>query len=170
MLVIIEGADLVGKSTLGERLAARYRWPIIKIRWALRGDPEIETRAMATTTLAILRATQPNAVLDRAYFSWWAYAPALGYDASYMPELIGQFTGIEGARLILLTATEDELRRRYQREPDHYFSLEVIRAANARFPSLLALLPPSLPHLHINTTYTDADAVYAQVEAFIGGT
>jgi hypothetical protein len=166
MLVIVEGADLVGKSTLVERLAVRHNLPIIKLRWALRGDPEIETRAMAATTIGILRATQPRAIFDRAYFSWWAYAPALGYDASYMPELIAGFTGIH-AHVIVLTASDAELRRRYERQPDAYFSLDVILAANARFPSLLPLLPPSLPRLHIDTSVHDADAVYMQAEAFL---
>ncbi len=166
MLVIVEGADLVGKSTLVERLAERYDLPIIKLRWALLGDPEIETRAMAATTIAMLRVTRPRAIFDRAYFSWWAYAPALGYDASYMPALIADFTGID-AHVIVLTASDAELRRRYERKPDAYFSLDVILAANARFPYLLPLLPTSLPRLHIDTSVHAADAVYAQAEAFI---
>jgi len=91
VILIIEGADLVGKSTLTERIMAMTGWPIIKIRWDLRGDPEIETRAMAKTTIAILQATRPDAIFDRNYFSWWAYGPVLGYYVAYMPELITAF-------------------------------------------------------------------------------
>jgi len=166
MLVIVEGADLVGKSTLVERWVARYKLPVVKIRWALRGDPEIETRAMATTTVALLRALQPDVIFDRCYFSWWAYAPLLGYDASFMPEIIADFAPVEQARLILLTASEDELRRRYQRRPDPIFSLDVILGANARFPSLLTL-PPSLPRLHLDTSALSPDEVFAQADAFV---
>jgi hypothetical protein len=84
-----------------------------------------------------------------------------------MPELIAAFAGVPDARLVLLTTSAEELRRRYERQPDLYFSLEVIQAANARFPSLLPLLPPTLPHLHIDTTDTSPDDAFARVDAFI---
>jgi hypothetical protein len=169
VILIIEGADLVGKSTLAKRLAAAYALPIVKIRWTLVGDTEVETRAMARTTVEILRTTHLSAIFDRIYFSWWAYGHALGKNVAYMPSLIGEFAEIEDARLILLTATDDELTRRFNRKPDLYFPLDVILAANRRYPSLLPLLPPALPSLHIDTTLNDADAVFAQAQTFING-
>lgn len=168
MIVIVEGADLVGKSTLVGTLSHTHNWPIAKIRWALRGDPEIETRAMATTTIELLRTIQPDIIFDRIYFSWWAYGPILGHNVSYMPEIIADFAPIHDARLVLLTATPEELARRFTRRPDMYFPLDVILAANRRFPSLLPLLPASLPYLHINTTFTPAEQVAGRVEKFIG--
>jgi thymidylate kinase len=167
MILIIEGADLVGKSTLAERCAATYGWPIAKIRWALEGDPAPETQGIATATIELLRALEPDVIFDRIYFTWWAYGPALGHDVSYMPRLIERFARVRDARLVLLTASSEEIRARYERQPDLYFSLEVIQAANARFPSLLPLLPGSLPALHIDTTDTRPDAVFEQVRAFI---
>ena len=167
MILIIEGADLVGKCALAERIAAMTGWPIIKIRWDLRGDPEIETRAMAKTTIAILHATRPDAIFDRMYFSWWAYGPGLGYDVAYMPELITAFARVNNARLVLLTASEEEIRRRFDRQPDLYFSLEVILGANARFPALLPLLPETLLRLHIDTTNTPAEDTFTQVATFL---
>jgi len=164
VILIIEGADLVGKSTLAERLAACYGWPIVKIRWALIGDPAAETHGMARATIEILCVTRPDVIFDRIYFSWWAY----GDDVSFMPSLIADFGRVPDARLVLLTASSDEIRRRYERQPDLYFSLDVVQSANARFPSLLALLPDSLPVLHIDTTETPPDGVFEQVRAFIG--
>ena len=163
MILIFEGADLVGKSTLAERFSTAYGWPVVKIRWALLGDPAAETRGMARATIELLRALEPNIIFDRIYFSMWAY----GRDVSYMPPLIAQFARVPDARLVLLTASPDELRRRYERTPDQFFSLDVILEANARFPSLLPLLPPTLPAIHIDTTSTSPDAAYAQVQAFI---
>ena len=165
MILIFEGADLVGKSALAERFAAAYGWPIVKIRWALIGDPAAETRGMARATIELLRATRPNVIFDRIYFSMWAY----GEDVSYMPELIADFARVPDARLVLLTASAEELRRRYEQQPDLYFSLEVIQAANARFPSLLPLLPDTLPSLHVDTTETSPEDAFARVEAFIRG-
>lgn len=167
MILIIEGADLVGKSTLAERVAAVHGWPIVKIRWALIGDPAAETTGMARATIEILRATTPNVIFDRIYFSWWAYGPVLGHDVSSLPRLIKQFAPVKDARLVVLTASAEELRKRYEREPDLYFSLEIIQAANARFPSLLELVPDTLPALHIDTTDTPPDDVFDQVRAFM---
>jgi hypothetical protein len=167
VILILEGADLVGKSTLAERVMAMTGWPIIKIRWDLRGDPEIETRAMAKTTIAILQATRPDAIFDRSYLSWWAYGPVLGYDVAYMPALITAFARVHNARLVLLTASDEAIRRRCERQADLYFSLEVILGANARFPSLLSLLPETLPHLHLDTTNTRPEETFTQVATFL---
>jgi thymidylate kinase len=166
MIVIFEGADLVGKSTLADRLSAQHGWPVVKIRWALVGDVRAETVGMATATIELLRGLRPNVILDRSYFSMWAY----GDNIDYLPRLIARFdqvSRVTEARLILLTVSEAELRRRYEREPDLYFSLEKIQAANARFPSLLPLLPASLPHLHLETTSLLPDEAFARLDAFI---
>ncbi len=102
MIVIIEGTDLVGKSTLAERVAKAHDWPIVKIRWALVGDVKSETFGMANATTELLAATTPDVILDRSYFSMWAY----GEEVSYLPELIGRFdqvSRVTPARLVLLT-------------------------------------------------------------------
>ena len=57
---------------------------------------------------------------------------------------------------------------RQHRPEDLYFSLEKILAANARFPSLLPLLPSSLPYLHIDTTCVSPDRAYTLVDSFLG--
>jgi hypothetical protein len=167
LIVILEGADLTGKSTLAASLAAAHGWPLAKIRWDLLGDPEIETRAMAKTTIALLCVAQPDIIFDRIYFSWWAYGQVLGFEVSYMPELIRSFHIVRDACLVLLTTPSGELDQRFARQPDLYFPLDVIQAANARFPSLLSLLPPTLPYLHIDTTLKPAEQVALDVEAFL---
>ncbi len=167
MIVIIEGADKVGKSTLARRFAVVHHLPVIKICWKHYAYAEVETRTMAHTTIEILRKTRPSAIFDRIYFSWWAYGPALGYRVAFMPEIIANFGEINDARLILLTASEDEIRQRFDREPDLFFPLDVILEANERYPSLLSLLPENLPRLHIDTTNLTSADVFAQAEAFI---
>ncbi len=95
---------------------------------------------------------------------------AYGQQTAYLPELITRFERVSlvtEVRLVLLTASEEELRRRYTREPDLYFSLETIQAANRRFPLLLPLLPRSVPHLHLDTTTMLPDAVCTHVAAFV---
>lgn len=70
MIVILQGSDLTGKSTLAESLTAAHGWPIAKIRWNPLGDPEIEKLAMAKTTIEFLRVTNAALFFDRIYFSW----------------------------------------------------------------------------------------------------
>jgi hypothetical protein len=128
-----------------------------------------KTRGMATATIELLAAVQPDVIFDRLYFSMWAY----GKDVSYMPELIASFdrvSRVTPARLVLLTASDEALRGRYERQPDLYHSLDIMQSANARFPSLLPLLPllpDSLPSLHIDTTDVSPDQAMALVERFI---
>jgi hypothetical protein len=81
MIVIVEGADLVGKSTVANAIALRRGWPVVKIRWALLGDLEIETRVQvpgqpASKREDTWRATSGSAVAapiqrGRCVFGCW---------------------------------------------------------------------------------------------------
>ncbi len=166
MILIVEGADLVGKSTLIDRFRQEHLWPVAKIRWARVGDDKAETIGVATATVELLRTTARDVILDRCYFSRWAY----GEDRGYLPNLIAGFDRVSSAvpsRLVLLTATDDEVRRRHAQSPDHYHSIETIVRANQRYPSLLPLLPASLPALHIDTTDTTPDECARLVHQFM---
>lgn len=166
MFLIFEGADKVGKSTLSQHFAARWRCGIVKTQWEL-GNPELETKAFANATHAMLGALGGDAIFDRSYLSFWAYAPSLGCDAGFMSELISRFPNRAPACLVLCTAAPAELRRRYTAEPDLYFPLDTVLAANARFPSLLAHLPASLPALHLDTTSQDITPAIARIDRFL---
>ena len=168
MILVFEGADKVGKSTLAQHYANRWQCGIVKTQWEL-GDPEFETKAFANLTHAMLGAIDCPAVFDRSYFSYWAYAPALGCDAAFMPDLMARFRSRTPARLVLCTADPAELRRRYAADPDLYFSLETVLAANERFPSLLQHVPDSLPALHLDTSSTNVEVAIAEVDEFLSG-
>ena len=166
MILIIEGTGLVGKSIIAEQCAASHGWLIAKICWSLIGDVEVETRGMATATIEQLAAIRPDVIFDRIYFAMWAY----GKDMSYMPGLIAAFdrvSWVTPSKLVLLTASDEALRGRYERHPDLYHSLDIIQDANARFPSLLPLLPDTLPCLHIDTTDISPGQTVALVERYI---
>jgi hypothetical protein len=168
VIVIVEGADLVGKSTVAQRLSRDEGWPVVKIRWDLLGDPMVETTAMAKATTTMLRALRPAVVFDRSFLSWWAYGPVLGHDVAYLPRLAALLADLDDLRVVLLTATPAELARRYDREPDAWFDLGQITAANERVPSIASILPPGVPCLHLDTTHADAPTVYAAVRAWLG--
>lgn len=166
MVLIFEGADKVGKSTLAQYYADRLGCGIAKIRWDLT-DPAVETTAFANATIEILQATDCDLFLERAYFSWWAYGPTLGHDVSFMPSLIGRFRSRGPARVVVCTATPDELSERYAADPDLYFPFEIVVAANERFPTLLEHLPDTLPALHLDTTGLSIEQSIARVDAWL---
>ena len=139
----------------------------MNLRWDLSADPEVETRAMARATTTILDAIRPDVIMDRSYFSWWAYSVPLGHNDSYMTELIGRYKPAELTRLIVLTASATELERRFTEKPDLYFTLDVIQAANDRFPSLLGLLPKNLRYTQIDTTENNAEEVLRLAVGFL---
>lgn len=168
MIVIIEGADLVGKSTNAQRLSSDEGWPIVKIRWDLIGDPKVETTAMAKATTAMLAALEPNVVFDRSFLSWWAYGPVLGHDVSYMKMLAARLEPIRDVNVVLLSATTAELKLRFERAPDAWFTIEQITAANERIPSIASLLLSSVRSVHIDTTHRSIDDVYVAVRSFLG--
>lgn len=168
MIVIIDGADLVGKSTAAERLSDDEGWPIVKIRWDLVGDPAVETRAMAKATTAMLAALNPDVVFDRSFLSWWAYGPVLGHQVEFMPALAQRLGHIRDLYVVLLTASEPALRNRYDIEPDAWFSIDQIIAANDRIPSVASLLPENVPNIHIDTSATSPADVYNLMRDFLG--
>lgn len=167
MIVIVEGADLVGKSTVAGRLSADRDWPVVKLRWDLLGDPMVETTAMAKATIAMLEALEPDAIFDRSFLSWWAYGPVLGHDVTYLPGLAAGLARVPELNVVLLTATAEELQRRFTREPDQWFDLEQILAANERVPSIADLLPRTVPRLVVDTAANGLDEVYRQVIQFL---
>ena len=167
MVLIVEGADLVGKSTLVERMSGERGWPVVKLRWDLVGDPMVETTAMAKATIAMLEALRPEVIFDRSFLSWWAYGPVLGYDVGYMAKLAARLARVPDLRVVLLTATAAELTRRFRREPDLWFSVEQIIAANSRVPGIADLLPGSVPCTTIDTTATGPESVFDQVSRFL---
>jgi len=72
--------------------------------------------------------------------------------------------------VVVLKVTPDDLERRFTREPDKWFSLEQITAANERFPAIADLLPEGVPCTVVDATSADADEVYEHVRKFLGAT
>lgn len=126
MVVIFEGVDLVGKTTLARHCARTLGLPIVKLRWDLH-DAEAETVAFAKATLGLLSATGAGVILDRSFLSMWAYEE----HADYMLPLIRGLRHLPDARVVVLTAGAEELRRRYQQEPYVWFSEAITLPAAA---------------------------------------
>jgi thymidylate kinase len=127
----------------------------------------VETTAMAKATIAMLEALRPDVLFDRSFLSWWAYGPVLGHDVSYIPKLAKSLSRVPDLHVVLLTASAEELARRFAIEPDLWFNIQQIQAANERIPGIAGLLPKTVPHIHIDTSSTAIDDVYRQILEFL---
>jgi hypothetical protein len=164
-VLIFEGADLVGKTTLARQFSLSLGYPIVKLRWDLK-DAEAETVAYAKATLGLLAATRADVILDRSYLSMWAYAK----DPSYMQPLIAALDELSDACLVVLTADAPVLRERYRRTPDLSFSEADVLDANERFTRILDVVPPAVGTIHLNTARTSVADCYRAVDRLLAVT
>ncbi len=163
MVVIFEGSDLAGKTTLARHYARALRYPIVKLRWDLLNE-RAETTAYAKATVGILGAYEANLILDRSFLSMYAYSE----DPSFVEPLVRAVGEILGLRLVVLTADETTLRRRYEAAPDRFFGLDHVMMANARFRTLVQMLPPDVLKLHLDTASLGPLECCQRIDALVG--
>jgi hypothetical protein len=93
--------------------------------------------------------------------------PVLGHEVSYLPRLAASLVRVPDVYVVLLTSSPTELARRFSIEPDLWFNIDQITAANERIPSIADLLPDTVPHLHADTTSRSVSDVYEEVRQFL---
>ncbi len=163
MVLIFEGADLSGKTTLARHYAAALSLPIVKIRWELK-DEEAETVAFAKVTIGLLAATHADVILDRSFLSMWAYAS----NPEYMMPLLGALRSVPEVYVIVLTTDPDTLHRRYAERGDRFFSEERLRFVNERFALLPVQLPDEVGTLHLDTGRLTVRECCVEVDRILG--
>ena len=148
MILIIEGVDLVGKSSAIEKIAKHYNSGfILKNSFKPKTKDNKEIYEQYITILRLIEGyeTQNLIILDRFYPSQLIYSVKRGRDEmvdlynpptntdeerpdlTSMPEYVEELLKSKNAKLILLTATPDELRRRYENRGEEHLTIgEVI--------------------------------------------
>ncbi len=176
MVLIFEGADLVGKTTLAKLYAVSLQLPILRLRWDspqrrisgkfAQPGAELETIAFAKATIGLLAATRSQVILDRSFITVWAYRS----DSDFMVPLLQALAELPDVRLLVLVTDDDTLRRRFQRAPDWFFNEEEILAANRRFLRLSDYLPKSINTLRLDTGLKSVEACCAAIDKWLGVT
>jgi thymidylate kinase len=119
MIIIIEGPDGSGKTTLAKTLSEKTGWPIIH-----RSAPksEEEKKAMKVMYHSLI-AENTNAILDRCWYSEMAYGPTMRDESviSY-PEMyeLEKCILANGALLIYCTSDKQTLWKRCQQRGEDY--------------------------------------------------
>src|SRR5450432_2856252 len=101
MIIILEGADLTGKSTLANRLSTLLQFPIVR-PWIYLAHPKPSVLSVAKTLHQLFRHIHPDIIYDRFFFSEYIYAQILGRDREYVADLIREWESISDIFLVYL--------------------------------------------------------------------
>ena len=119
MIIIIEGPDGSGKTSLAEKISKQTKYPIIH-----RTQPksEEEKKRMMGEYLQLIRSNK-NCILDRCWYSEMAYGPVMR-DASVLsyPQMyeLEEMLAKTGAIIIYATGPKAALWQRCQRRGEDY--------------------------------------------------
>ena len=164
MVLIFEGADLSGKTTIATHYLHSLRVPIVRIRWDLANE-RVETLAFAKVTIGLLTATRANVILDRSFLSMWAYTRE---PSDYFDPLVEALRFVPELHVIVLTMGAEELHRRYEKHPDTSFSEERLRSVDRRFSELPARYGRSIDVLHLDTARFSPPECVTKIDAHLG--
>ncbi|MCB1543789.1 MAG: hypothetical protein KDJ30_05760 [Rhodoblastus sp.] len=149
MILILEGADLVGKTETARVLSYKLGTPTSG-NWIDLNNPKPSVTSVARTLHLVFKAMNPNLILDRSFLSEYIYGQIMGRNIEYIPELAHEWGDLDDCRLVVLTATESVLRRRFSVRGDNYATLDQILAANTIYPSLCRIVPATIPALTVS--------------------
>ena len=152
MIIIIEGPDGSGKTTLAEQISKQTKFPIVH-----RSQPKTEEEKknmMGTYLLAIKE--HKNVIFDRCWYSEMAYGPVMRDESiiSY-PEMYALERALArgGAILIHCTGPEPTLWMRCQNRGEEYVtSRDDFKAIFRNYVDIM-----STPHLIPVVTYEYKD-------------
>lgn len=132
MILIIEGADLVGKTTLVSRLSEITKIPSTSI-WIELENPKLSVISVSKTLRLVLSKINIDIIFDRFFFSEYVYGKVLNRDVSYIHDLLAEWKDVPNIHLVILTAKEDVLRKRFNNRGDKYFKLSQIVNFNKEY-------------------------------------
>lgn len=119
MIIIIEGPDGSGKTTLAETISRQTKYPIIH---RSKPESEEEKKIMMGEYLQVIKSNK-NAIFDRCWYSEMAYGPVMR-DASVIsyPQMyeLEEMLAKNGAIIIYATGHKGALWQRCTRRGEDY--------------------------------------------------
>ncbi len=163
MLIILEGPDLAGKSTLAARLQTylAVKYPHHTVTLLHRGPPTQHPLFEYVEPLLRYRpGGNEHIIIDRWHVGEVVYPRILNRPTQLTPAVyrwINMFLQARGALIVHVSAADDELRRRYAERGDDSRSLSEVLAASQQFHrTMFELLPyANLQPWHESPTLVD---------------
>ena len=167
MIIILEGADLTGKSSVAKRLSELTGIPQTGI-WVDLHTPKPAVISVAKTLRLVLSVQKMDIIFDRSFMSEYIYGGVLGRETDYIPALIREWRTLSDCHLFILTADNEALRKRYAVRGDSYVSLEKIQMINMRYSALAELASESMDTCILDTSKRDVDQLSEDILKRIG--
>lgn len=132
MVIILEGADLVGKTTLANELSLRLNIPQTGI-WIDLNDPKPAVISVSRTLKMIIHTLHPDIIFDRSFMSEWVYSKIRNREDGYINSLINEWEQIKDLYLVILYANDNILKNRFAIRGDNHFLIDDILKANGLY-------------------------------------
>lgn len=145
MIIILEGPDGAGKSTLAEKISKQTGYRLLH-----RSQPKTEDdkRLMMEEYMRVIESGE-NCVFDRAWYSEMVYGPIMRNESiiSY-PDMyrLERMLAHRGALIIYCTSTVDKLWRRCtQRGEDYIMDNNTLENICSKYITLMYDIPHLIP-------------------------
>ena len=135
MILILEGADLVGKTTLAKELSQRLCIPQTGI-WIDLDNPKPSIISVSKTLKLLVQNSKPDIIFDRFFISEWVYSKLNNREGDYLKDLIDEWAQVDDLFIFILFAKNDILINRYEIRGDERFSINEILNANELYQNL----------------------------------
>lgn len=162
MIIILEGADLVGKTSIAKKLHQITGFPQTSI-WIDLNKPKPAVISVSKTIRLIIDALKPDIIFDRSFMSEYVYGNVLGRDISYIPELVHDWKHIKNCFLFIITANEDTLRKRYQQRGDSYVDINNIIEINEQYKKLHFLTEEFIPTFYVDSSDKNVETLAKEI-------
>jgi broad-specificity NMP kinase len=166
MVVILEGADLVGKTTLAKALSLRLSIPQTSI-WIDLNCPQPAVISVSKTLRMVIQALQPDIIFDRSFLSEWVYSKLKGRDDTYINDLIAEWGKVNNLLLIILYANDDVLKKRFEVRGDSHFSINDILQANILYQGLYNKVNNQITSVLIDVSESTVEQIVDSTVNFI---
>lgn len=166
MVIIIEGTDLVGKTSLSKLISERLEIPYARW-WVDLSCSKSSMTSVSKSLVNLIRATKLQVIFDRSLISELVYGKILGRDVSYLDELINEWSTLNNCFVIILVIQKDALRKRYYHRGDGYVSLEQIIHANFSYKLVFNHISKKFDALLIDVTNRTNDDIASEIVKFV---
>jgi len=150
MIFEIEGSDLVGKTTIAEKLSKKYNIPIMKFSEnpldPYKPDFSFVALGYCLGYAETMRSIKKNFISDRLFISNYIYERLLTYRRTAVTDkILDDFYSKFNIKTLILTLDDGEIKKRFKTRGDEFFKLNFILDANADYKRVFKKMKKKFP-------------------------